>query len=649
MAIERMKLMKISGNLEQLDALSAKLCESECFQPDAAANYISSSMGFLPFTEENPYSAKLAELTEFAASAGFPLQLQSTHALQTTDDSDDAYIDTVEKAAAALHEEYTALAEQKSICEEGIQKYMHFTGLDLDLDAISACAFIKVRFGHMPKESFARLNLVFKDNPYALFYPCSEDKTDYWGVYFAPADKLNEIDGIFAFLLFEPFEVPGAAGTVDEVLAEFHKSIDILNGQIAENDAKLREFWTQEKDKCNLLYSKLVYLNAMFDIRSYALHNDETFMLAGYVPEQDEHKLVEITESIPEISLEVSTPHSTEKVSVPVKYKKRNRLFSALISPYQYYVEMYGTPGYGDIDVVPFVAITYTILFGIMFGDLGQGAMVSIVGFFMWKLKKMELGKILIPCGISSMVFGFIFGSVFGFEDMLDPVYAALGWSGKPLSVMDNINTVLLIAIGIGVFLMVVAMLLNVYACIKRKCFGEAIFSQNGLCGIVLYLMGVNLASGFMGGPAPIPTGVCGTLLAISAVLLFLKEIPIGIIDKHPDWKPDSLMDFLLQNFFELIEYVLSYLSNTLSFLRVGAYVLVHAGMMMVVFSLAGESENLFVIVLGNVLVIALEGLLTGIQVLRLEYYEMFSRFYEGGGRPFVPATLKKINHTHTI
>ena len=101
-------------------------------------------------------------------------------------------------------------------------------------------------------------------------------------------------------------------------------------------------------------------------------------------------------------------------------------------------------------------------------------------------------------------------------------------------------------------------------------------------------------------------------------------------------------MDFILQNIFELLEYVLSYLSNTVSFLRVGAFVLVHAGMMMVVFSLAGESKNIFVIILGNILVIALEGLLTGIQALRLEYYEMFSRFYNGDGKPFSPFTSKK-------
>ena len=303
---------------------------------------------------------------------------------------------------------------------------------------------------------------------------------------------------------------------------------------------------------------------------------------------------------------------------------------------------MYGSPSYTDIDVTAFVAITYTVLFGIMFGDLGQGFVLAILGFCMWKFKKSGLGKILIPCGISSMIFGFIFGSVFGFEEALDPVYEKLGWSGKPLSVMDSINTVLLFAIAIGVGLMVVAILMNIYACIKRKHIGEAIFSQNGLVGLILYLCGVNLASGFMGGPAPIPSAVCAPLLGVCAFLLFIKEIPIGIIDKHPDWKPESVSDFILQNLFELLEYILSYLSNTVSFLRVGAFVLVHAGMMMVVFSLAGDSKNIFVIVLGNVLVIALEGLLTGIQALRLEYYEMFSRFFDGSGIAYTPFKLNK-------
>ena len=129
-------------------------------------------------------------------------------------------------------------------------------------------------------------------------------------------------------------------------------------------------------------------------------------------------------------------------------------------------------------------------------------------------------------------------------------------------------------------------------------------------------------------------------MIAVCAVILIVKEPFIEAIDKHEFKKPESLLDFFLQNFFEFIEYVLSYMSNTVSFLRVGAFVLVHAGMMMVVFSLASDGANIIVVILGNALVIALEGLLTGIQALRLEYYEMFSRFYIGDGRKFKPAKI---------
>lgn len=643
MAIEKMKLLKISGNLEALSRVSMALYDSACFHADAAGKYISSSMGFVPFVEENPYETKLSQLQEIAQSAGFELEfLNESRENASLGDEDAAYLDEVMQKVLRLHTQRNSLLDQKSICQSGIEKYAHFKGLDLDLDLISQCEFVKVRFGHMPKASVEKLRTVFKDDPYIWFVPCSEDKTDYWGTYFAPADRLTEIDGIFAFLLFEPFDVPGAAGTVDEAIAEFQHSIEIIDAQIASLDEEIRTLWQTEQAHCNRIYSNLLYQNALYAVRSYALHNDKYFVFVGFVPAELAPKLQEQMQAIESVSLEIGDAPTDGKTEVPVKLKKMPKIFRAFIEPYRYYVDMYGTPAYNDIDITAFVAITYTVLFGMMFGDLGQGLVLMLVGFLMWKLKKMELGKILVPCGAASMVFGFVFGSVFGYEEMLDPVYEAMGLHGKPISVMDSINTVLLVAIGIGVGLMVLAMLLNIYACVRRRQFGEAIFSQNGVVGLAMYLAGVNFASGFMGGPAPLSNGVCGVILGVTAVMLMLKEIPIGIIDKHPDWKPSSVTDFLLQNVFELLEYVLSYLSNTVSFLRVGAFVLVHAGMMMVVFSLAGKSENIFVVILGNVLVIALEGLLTGIQALRLEYYEMFSRFYAGGGTAYQPIRFQK-------
>ena len=129
-------------------------------------------------------------------------------------------------------------------------------------------------------------------------------------------------------------------------------------------------------------------------------------------------------------------------------------------------------------------------------------------------------------------------------------------------------------------------------------------------------------------------------LIVIQLICILFKEILIKLLEKRPDWKPESWGDFLSQNFFELFEVVLSYVTNTMSFLRVGSFVLVHAGMMMVVFAISEMFTGfgyIIALIIGNIFVIALEALLAGIQVLRLEFYEMFSRFFEGQGREYKP------------
>lgn len=105
---------------------------------------------------------------------------------------------------------------------------------------------------------------------------------------------------------------------------------------------------------------------------------------------------------------------------------------------------------------------------------------------------------------------------------------------------------------------------------------------------------------------------------------------------------------FAITAFFELFDVLLTYFSNTISFVRMGAFAVSHAAMMEVVLMLAGAanggSPNWIVIVLGNVFVCGMEGLIVAIQVLRLEYYEMFSRFYKGDGREFKPFQKKQIS-----
>ena len=133
---------------------------------------------------------------------------------------------------------------------------------------------------------------------------------------------------------------------------------------------------------------------------------------------------------------------------------------------------------------------------------------------------------------------------------------------------------------------------------------------------------------------------VLAVMFGVPLLLILFKEPLTKKIQKRADKMEESKAMFLVQGFFELFETLLSYFSNTLSFVRIGAFAVSHAAMMEVVLMLAGAEEgnpNWIIIILGNLFVCGMEGLIVGIQVLRLEYYEMFSRFYKGTGREFKP------------
>ena len=360
--------------------------------------------------------------------------------------------------------------------------------------------------------------------------------------------------------------------------------------------------------------------------------------MAGWIPARDEKKFRLALDAVDSIEYTIESPDNDTHHSPPVKLRN-----PWLFKPFEFFVDMFGLPRYNEIDPTAFVALTYTLLFGIMFGDLGQGICVSVIGWLMWKYKKMAIGRILIPCGISAAIFGTVFGSVFGFEHVLDPVYhALLGLKEKPIEVMNPSMTgkVLLASAGVGLALIIVAMMLNVYSSIKRRDYVSGVFGPNGIAGILFYSSLVFGLIGQLSGVFRISIPYILLLIVLPLVLVYLRE-PLGrLLAREDDWQPESWGEYLLQNFFELFEMLLSYLSNTMSFLRVGAFVLVHAGMMMAVFTLAGLTSGagyILIVVIGNIIVMGMEALLVAIQVMRLEFYEMFSRYYIGDGRPYKP------------
>ena len=201
---------------------------------------------------------------------------------------------------------------------------------------------------------------------------------------------------------------------------------------------------------------------------------------------------------------------------------------------------------------------------------------------------------------------------------------------------MKNITTLLLGTVAIGGFIIILGMILNIINAWKNRRIGDMIFGHNGIAGLLFYASAIVLVLDLFVGAINLPAAVPVTVMIVSILAVYLNE-PLGkLVEGKKDWLPKDGI-FYVQSFFELVEVVLSYFSNTISFLRIGAFAIVHVGMMMAVSVLAtgGTVKMIIVSVLGNILVMVLEGIVVAIQVLRLEYYEMFSRYFTGNGKPF--------------
>ena len=644
MSVKQVKAISIIGMMSELEKV-VKFCgDSQMFHPDDAMSFYSDTQSFVPLHTKNPYTAPMQELEDSAELLGFRLEYSKPKDFNAGESAVFKYVSYFVSKTESLANRKLRLQQDIDNCKRNIEKVSHFVGSNINFTEIMQCEFITPNFGRMPTESYEKLSQ-YAENPYVLFFPYTSDSTHYWGAYFTPPEQKEEVDRIFSSLYFEKLDIPPIAGTPEEYKASLEKDLDSLEKELEEVQKKIDDFLKDERSKCSAYYSKLQEFDSYNEIKRYVYKYNKSFILVGWIPSDKEAYFTKHLDGIKSVEYSLTDGKDELKNSPPVIMK--NPPFVRL---YEFYVKMYGLPNYNEVDPTLFVAITYTLFFGIMFGDVGQGLVVAIVGALMWKLKKMEIGKILVPCGISGMIFGFLYGSVFGFEHALDGIHSALfGTNGKLIEVMesDSINMIIYGSVAIGFVTIAISMLVNIYSSLKRKDYESAFFGANGVSGFVFY---VSLVVGlvcqmFLGIAVMTPIYII-FLIAVPLILIFFRE-PLGeLAKKSKNKKSFKWGEYCMQSFFEVFEICLSYVTNTMSFLRVGAYILVHAGMMLVVFTLAemvgGVIGYIIVLIIGNGIVMALEALLVAIQVLRLDYYEIFSRFYIGEGRAFKPIKAQK-------
>lgn len=640
--IERMQFLSISGPKDDIDRVTERYLSKYEIQLENALSELGSATGLKPFIEENPYKDALEESKELLKVYGNSIQARQTgeSSIRLTTEEARQVVEQLEEAVKTLLKEKAEKEQQLALVRASEDKILPFRGLNYDIEKILKFQDIKVRFGKMPKEYFKKFTDYVYETIDTIMMKCVEDEDYVWLVYFVPEPIEDRIDAIYTSLHFERFYVPDEyVGTPDEVVEKIDRHIEKLSGEIAELDRWVAAEISAQGERLLAANAELVRYAKTFGVRKLAActkHDEHTFyILCGWIPESDAKKLRHEIDQDQMVYCLVEKDHSKLQSAPPTKLKN-----PGLLKPFEMYIQMYGLPSYHEMDPTWLVAITYSVLFGFMFGDVGQGLCLMIGGFLLYRLKKINLAGIIACCGVFSTLFGFLFGSIFGFEEIIEAHWLRPAEAMTQLPFIGNLNTVFVVAIALGMGIILLTMLLNIANSVRNHDLHGLLFSTNGVAGLVFYAALVVTILLYMTGRALPATAVLVVMFVLPLLLLFFQEPLTELVERKTAKIEGGAVMFVVQGFFELFEVLLSYFSNTLSFVRVGAFAVSHAAMMQVVLMLAGAesgSINWLVVVLGNLFVCGMEGLIVGIQVLRLEYYELFSRFYSGTGRAFVP------------
>lgn len=368
---------------------------------------------------------------------------------------------------------------------------------------------------------------------------------------------------------------------------------------------------------------------SLLEAKKYSCATEKTVLISGWVPREEKERVkAEIKKIDPCFYIEEREPEEMgmPKEEVPVRLRH-----NPVLKPFELLIDSYGVPRYGSIDPTIFTAISFLLMFGAMFGDIGHGLVLALAGIFLRKSKKegtIQAGTLVLYCGISSILFGFLYGSIFGFE--FPSVWI------KP---MHNILELFRLSVFFGIGMISLGILINVINALRDKDYIKAIFDKAGLIAGVIYWLAIGVVSKFMASKTAVST-LYIKLIIFGFMLLFLRPAIEFIFLKEK--KKENLFMSLMESMVELLEIFIGYLSNTVSFMRIAAYAITHFCLFMAIFELSRvmKGAGFIILILGNIVIILLEGLVSSIQAIRLNYYEFFSKFFIAGKEVYRPITI---------
>ncbi|MFA5756290.1 MAG: V-type ATPase 116kDa subunit family protein [Smithellaceae bacterium] len=417
--------------------------------------------------------------------------------------------------------------------------------------------------------------------------------------------------------------------------AALEKRADVLRRRLAALDACVKGLKEEKGEALRRMNADYRAYEEVLKAMRLSVISSRAMFLTGWMDAKEKTILMEIMKEVCGGGFIVS---EKKDANAPVRLKNL-RLFR----PFELLVKTMGMPSSNELDPTPLTAITYVMMFGLMFGDLGQGIVLMLCG---WLLKKFgrkkareelaQAGGILLACGGSAAVCGLLYGSVFSSEHILPAL-----WFHPTAEIMR----LFFFTIMMGVVFILVGLCLNIINSFLNADYSEAFLEKRGLAILFVYAAVVVFVLLYQKTGEPPALWALGVFIFLPLMIFSLRGL-LGVLFLEKP-KPHSISEYIVETIMEVVEIALGLFANTISFIRVGAFALSHAGLSIVTYTLAGmadpslKSAGAFIIIVcGNIFIIGFEGLICGIQSMRLEYYEFFSKFFRGDGVVFSPFTL---------
>ncbi|MDR0374201.1 MAG: V-type ATP synthase subunit I [Treponema sp.] len=621
----------------------------------------------------NDIEEKLEEIRKAAAYLGLelPSEPYATSRLPTADD--EVLREKICSSALGLCAREAEEKNEKQKLENALTEAKAFAVLNAPFSELDQLSYLTLRVGRLDMRGQVEVKRSLSDR--AAIIPLDDDKI------LAASSRIGRfaLDSELKKRSFTPIAIPkDYLGIPVELLASLEARQKLTESNmdaIAEEKNKLLGEYRLPLLSLSASYTMS---NITEQVKQKLVTTKSTYLLTGWMPADSldsiASELVKITSG--RIGIRTLNPDEvpsvrdgSEKVPTALSHGKFAKSFEPLVFSY-------GAPLYGAIDPTLFVAVFFTLLFGVMFGDVGQGLVLLLVGLLlMQKDSKFtrgykNFGGPLVAVGISSMSMGLLYGAVFSNETILEaptlavtgffantPVGVYFGWSAVPKILrlmpekgsLDKLFYFFGFTLALGVILNSTGLIFNIINQFIKKNYEKALFSKTGIAGALFFWHAIGIAVRLILNDRlhwfDVPC------LAIPLLGIFFGDALGRLISgEHPILK-EGLMVFIIEGIVEILETLSSYISNSVSFLRVGAFALSHAVLSFITFTMAdivarsssfGPVFSLAVIIFGNGIIIVLEGMIVAIQVTRLQYYEFFSKFFTETGVRFAPFRFRK-------